>query len=108
MLLSILTLIGAALAVGAVVYLTVKLTVSLLKTYRKRKTSKILAAHVKDLVKSAPTFNLDDLDDDDIILAEYDMDKDELAQNVQVAHAKDVDQKVDSLLNENGGIVVFE
>ncbi len=108
MLLSILTLIGSALAIGAVVYLAVKLTTALLKTFRKRKTSKILTAHVKDLVDSAPKINLDDLDDDDVILAEYDMDKDELVQDIQIAHRKDVDQKVDSLLRENGGIVVFE
>ncbi len=57
---------------------------------------------------SAPKINLDDLDDDDVILAEYDMDKDELVQDIQIAHRKDVDQKVDSLLRENGGIVVFE
>lgn len=108
MLFSILTLIGSALAIGAVVYLAVKLTTAFLKTFRKRKTSKILAAHVKDFMPSATKINLDDLDDDDVILAEYDMDEDELVQDIQIAHGKDVDQKVDSLLRENGGIVVFE
>ena len=69
-LIPIIGLIGSALAIGAVVYLAVKLTVSFLKKYKQKKNSKIMAAQVKDLIKNAPTMSLDDLDDDDVVLAE--------------------------------------
>lgn len=103
---AIIGLVGAALLIGAIVYLAVKLTVSVLKAYRKKKTSKVLAAQVKDLVKTAPTMSLDDLDDDDIILAEYDLEEDELVQDISVA--KDIDSKVSDIVGTNGGIVVFD
>ena len=64
-LIPIIGLIGSALAIGAVVYLAVKLTVSFLKKYKQKKNSKIMAAQVKDLIKNAPTMSLDDLDDDE-------------------------------------------
>ena len=65
-----------------------------------------MAAQVKDLIKNAPTMSLDDLDDDNIVLAEYDEDEDELVQDISVS--KDNDEKVSSILKNNGGIVVFE
>ena len=70
MLLGIIAAAVGAIALGAFVYLMVKLTISFLKKYKKKKTSKIMAAQVKDLVKNAPTVSLDDLDEDDVILAE--------------------------------------
>lgn len=102
----ILGLVAAALIAGAIVYLGYKLTVATLKSYKMKKTSKIMAAQVKDLIKKAPTMKLDDLDDDDIILAEYDPEEDELVQDIAVAD--DVDVKVSSLVDSNDGIVVFE
>lgn len=102
-------IIGAivtALIVGAIVYLGAKLTISFLKQYRKKKNSKVLAAQVKDLIKNAPTMPLDDLEDDDVILAEYDEDEDELVQDISVAN--DVDGRVSNILNDNEGIVVFD
>ncbi len=101
-----LALIAGALAVGAVVYLTVKLTVSFLKKYKKRKTSRVMAAQVKDLVKNAPTMSLDELEDDDVIIAEYDEDEDELVQDISIS--KDTDDRVTNILKNNGGIVVFD
>lgn len=101
-----LALIAGALAVGAVVYLTVKLTVSFLKEYKKRKTSRVMAAQVKDLVKNAPTMSLDELEDDDVIIAEYDEDEDELVQDISIS--KDTDDRVTNILKNNGGIVVFD
>lgn len=98
-------IVGVA-AVGAIVYLSVKLTVSFLKKYKKKKTSKIMAAYVGDLVKNAPTMSLADLDDDDVVLAEYDEEKDELVQDISIS--KDNDEKVENILKNNGGIVVFE
>ena len=105
-LISIISLIGGALAIGAVVYLAVTLTISFLKKYKQKKNSKVLAAHVKDLIKNAPTMSLDDLDDDDIVLAEYDEDEDELVQDISISRKND--EKVCSILKNNGGIVVFE
>lgn len=99
-------LVAGALAVGAIVYLTVKLTVSFLKKYRRKKNSKIMAAEVKDLIKKAPTMKLSDLDDDDVILVEYDEDNDELVQDVSIAN--DVDDRISDILNSNSGIVVFD
>lgn len=102
----ILGLVAAALAVGAIVFLAVKLTVSFLKKYKLKKSSKVLAAMVKDLIKQAPSMKLDDLDSNDVILAEYDEDEDELVQNISVA--RDVDGRIGSILDKNNGIVVFD
>lgn len=103
---AILGLVAAALVAGAVIYLAVKLTVSFLKKYRKKKNSKVMAATVKDLIRNAPTMSLDDLDDDDVILAEYDEEEDELVQDISIAD--DVDDRVGRILDMNGGIVVFD
>ena len=97
--------IVGALVVGSVVYLGYKLTVPLLKKYRKKNTSKILAAFVKDLIKNAPKMNFEKLKDDDVILAEYDEEDDELVQDISVAN--DADESVKKILNQNEGIVVF-
>ena len=104
--LPVIGLIIGAFTVGALVYLTVKLTVSALKSFKKKKKSKVMAAHVKDLIKNAPTISLDDLDDDDVILAEYDIDNDEMVQDICIA--QDVDDRVSNILNSKGGIVVFD
>ncbi len=106
MLLGIIAAAVGAIALGAFVYLMVKLTISFLKKYKKKKTSKIMAAQVKDLVKNAPTVSLDDLDEDDVILAEYDEDADELVQDISVS--QDTDERVTDILEDNGGIVVFD
>ena len=104
--LAIIGLVVSAFALGAVIYLAVKLTVSVLKSYKKKKTSKIMAAQVKDLIKNAPSMSLDDLDDDDVVLAEYDPVEDELVQDITVA--QDVDSRVSGIVDGNGGIVVFD
>lgn len=106
MLLAIMGILGAALTMGAVVFLAIKLTTAVLKTYKKKTKSKLLAAHVKDLIKQAPTMSLNDLDGDDIVLAEYDSEKDELVQDITIA--RDIDSKVSNIIGNNGGIVVFE
>lgn len=102
----ILGLVGAALVAGAFVYLAVKLTVSVLKMFKTKKNSKVMAAAVKDLIRQAPTMKLDDLDEDDVILAEYDEDKDDLVDDIQIA--TDVDIRVSNILDMSGGIVVFD
>lgn len=109
--LTILALIGGALAVGAVVYLAVKLTISVIKNFRKRKNSKIVATDMKEIMKalakdsSVGHVSFDDLDDDDTVVAEYDEENDEIVQT-QVATEKD--DKVDSLLKRNNGVVIIE
>lgn len=104
--LAIIGLVAGALAIGAIIYLAVKLTISFLKSYKKKKTSKIMAAQVKDLIRNAPSMKLDDLDGDDIVLAEYDPVEDDLVQDISVA--RDVDSKVSNIVDGNGGIVVFD
>lgn len=97
----------AALELGTIVYLAVKLTISLLKKYKLKKNSKVVAGAIKDIIKNAPTMSLDDLpDEDDIIIAEYDEEKDELVQDISVS--KDTDERVRSLIENNGGVVVFD
>lgn len=104
-LLMIIGLIVSALVVGAVIYLTEKLTVSFLKKYKQKKDTVLLAMYVKDMVKNAKKMSLDDLDDDDVILAEYDEENNKLVQDISVS--KNTEEKVIHLLDDNEGIVVF-
>lgn len=97
----------AALAIGAFIYLMGKLTVSFLKKYRTKKYTKIFVASVGDIIKKAPIMNIDDLpNENDVIIVEYDEEADELVQDMRVSN--DIDEKVKNILNENGGIVIFE
>lgn len=105
MLVVIIGLIATALLAGAVIYLG-KLTIKTLKSFRQRATSKILAGKAKDLLKEAPTIKLDDLKEDDVIMAEYDEEADELVQDITIS--KDVDDRVNNILDDNDGIVIFE
>lgn len=45
-------------------------------------------------------------DEDDVIIAEYDEEKDELVQDLSVSN--DVDSKIKDILKNNEGIVIFE
>ena len=109
MLLTIVGIIIAALFAGLVVWLTIKITKSFFQKFRKKNTSKIVCGKVKDIAKNAPTVNLDDLpDDDDVIIAEFDEDEDELTQDIAIARNMDIDPSIEKILNDNGGIVVFE
>lgn len=108
--LAILGMIATAIAVGGLIYLAVKLTVSFIKNYRKRKQSKIVAADMKQLVKAAAKdpnvghVSFDDLEDGTVI-AEYDEYNDEI---VQTHMAEDVDDKVDNLIRRNNGVMIIE
>ena len=109
--LPILGIIAAALITGGIVYLAIKLTISFIKNYRKRSQSKIVAADMKQLMKAAakdPSIgrvSFDDLEDDDVIIAEYDEYNDEI---IQTNCAKDVDSRVNSLISRNNGVVIIE
>lgn len=108
--LAVLGMIATALAVGGIVYLVVKLTVNFIKTYRKRKNSKVVAADMKQLIKAAAKdpnvghVSFDDLDDDTVI-AEYDEEKDEI---VQTNVSDDVDDKVTNHIRRNNGVMIIE
>lgn len=102
----LIALVGSALLAGAVVYLTEKLTVLFLKKYKKKKETKVMAAFAHDLIKDAPTMSLDDLEDEDVVLAEYDEDEDELVQDISIS--KDNEERISDIIKNNGGIVVFE
>lgn len=108
---AVLGMILAALAIGGIVYLAVKLTVNFIKNYRKRKQSKVVAAEMKQLMKEVAKdpnvghVSFDDLNEDDTVIAEYDEENDEI---VQTNLANDVDSKVDSLLSRNNGVVIIE
>lgn len=107
MLLGIVSLVIAAIVAGTLLYFAGKLTITALKKYKSKKNSKILAGFVKDIIKDAPTMHMDDLpDDEDIIIAEYDEEEDELVQDIQIS--EDNDDKISSILKQNGGIVVFD
>lgn len=109
----ILGAILGAIALGAMVYIAVKVTISFIKNYRKRKNSKIVAVDMKRLIKeqaknpSVGRISFDDLEDmeDDIVLAEYDEEDDDI---VQINNADDYDDKVDTLLRRNRGVVIIE
>ena len=97
----------AAIAAGILIYLAIRLTISFLKKYRQYQTSKVFVATVKDLIDKAPTVSLDDLpDEDSVIIAEYDEESDELIQDPSICD--DIDDKVESILSNNGGIVIFD
>lgn len=108
--LAVLGMIATALAVGGIVYLVVKLTVNFIKTYRKRKNSKVVAADMKQLIKAAAKdpnvghVSFDDLDDDTVI-AEYDEENDEI---VQTNVSNDVDDRVTNLIRRNNGVMIIE
>lgn len=100
----IIGLICAAIVAGTFILIT-KLTVSFLKSYRKKKTSKVLAAKLKELVKTAPEMKLDDLEEDNVVVAEYDEEEDKLVQEINIA--QDVDSRVKDVIEQNNGVVVL-
>ena len=102
----IIGLIISAIIAGTVVFLGFKLTTAVLKAYRKKRDAKIITAYLKAVCKDAPRKKFDDLDDDDVILAEYDEDNGELVQEINIA--EDVDDKMKRILDDNDGMVVFE
>ncbi len=112
-LLGLLGLIAGALIIGGIVYLAVKLTIHVIKTYRKRKHSKVVMADMNKVLKEmaknpqAGRISMNDLDEleDDTLMAEYDEDRDEI---VQYHLANDVDTKVNHLINKNDGMVIIE
>ena len=106
-------LIGLAIA-GLIAYLAVKLTVKFLKTYRKKKQSKIVLANMGSLIQNIPdkekrTFSLDDLEEleDETVVVEYDEDADEVVQ-ADFVGSKGIDDKLEDALEINDGVLIIQ
>ena len=108
--LAILGLIAGAIAIGGLVYLIASITVKWLKSWKTRKQNKIVAAEAKDLMKAIAKdpniahINLDSLDDDDVVIAEYDPDSDEITQTGYADSAGELE----NVLESNNGIVILD
>lgn len=96
------------------VVLLAALGVSVLKKLKTKKQSKLVAAQVKDLIRSAPTMKLSDfeekgIDQDDVIVVEYDVEKDEIVGNkLNDVKKENVEKKISDVINQSGGVLVFE
>lgn len=108
--LGILGLIAGAIAVAGIVYAVAKITIKWLKTWKTKKQNKIVAVEAEEMLKaiakdpSIAHANLDELGDDDVILAEYDADDDSI-EKVEIG---DEAGEIDGFLNRNNGIMVFD
>ena len=110
------SLVGAlltALVIGGLVYLGVVLTVAVLKTYRKRKASKILVANASEMIRQMSSseknkFSMSDLEamSGSQVVAEYDDRTDEVVQ-IQLCD-KGVDGNIKNAINQCGGYIVVE
>ncbi len=101
------------LIAGAIIYMAVRLTIDVIKRFRKRRNSKVVLADMKDIMKEAAKnpnvshASFEDLDkiEGQTVIAEYDESTDEI---VQCEIAKEQDSKVDSFIRSNNGIVILE
>ena len=108
----LLALLGV-LVTGAIIYMAVKLTINIIKNFRKRRNTKVVMADMKEIMREAaknPNVSrakFDDLDkiDGQTVVAEYDEYNDEV---VQCEIAREQDDKIDGFLRSNNGLVVLE
>ncbi|MCD7810946.1 MAG: hypothetical protein LUG91_03685 [Ruminococcus sp.] len=108
----------AAAIIAGIAYLAYRVTTSFLKKYRKKKDSQLVMASVGALIGSATKkqknrMTLAELDaleehEDDVVLAEYDEDEDELVQQDFVDPEKWMDDNVETALDQNDGVLVIE
>ncbi|MGN0606601.1 MAG: hypothetical protein ACI4JM_08775 [Oscillospiraceae bacterium] len=103
------------LAIAGLAYLAYRVTVSLLKKYKKKKQSKIVMANMGDLIKNIPdkekrTMSFDDLEniEDETIIAEYDEDADEVVQADFVNQEKGMDRNIEIALSRNDGMFIID
>lgn len=113
--------LGAALAsallvvaVAGLAYLAYRLTVKVLRSYRKKKQTKLLMANMGALIKEVPnrekrTISFDDLEEveDETIVAEYDEDSGDVIQANFVGD-KGMDNNIENALNRNHGVMFIE
>lgn len=103
-----------SLAIAGLVYLSEKVTVSSLKKYLRNKKNKLIMARMGSLIKSIPdkekgTFSFDDLDNikDEIIMAEYGEESDEIIQANFVGE-QGLDENINTALEQNDGVILIE
>ena len=100
-----------ALTTGAAVGIIVRLTVSLIKQFRKRRHTQVIAAQMSTIAREAAKnprvkhVSFDDLDKYDSAVLEYDPYSDEV---VQTTLCEDVDDVVRRHQQQGGGIVIYE
>lgn len=111
--LGVLGLLVGAIAIAGLAYLVGRITIKWLKQWKTRKQNKVVAVEAQSLIKEiakSPDIahvsldDLEDLDDDDVILAEYDPDDDEIISTGYADEAGDIDR----VLNSNNGIVILD
>ena len=113
--------LGAALAsallvvaVAGLAYLAYRLTVKVLRSYRRKKQTKLIMANMGALIKEVPnrekrTISFDDLEEveDETIVAEYDEDSGEVIQANFVGD-KGMDNNIENALNRTHGVMFIE
>lgn len=114
----VLAAILAAAAIGAIVYLAVKITANFFRKYKQKKSSEIVMGKIPSLIKNIPdkekrTFTPDQLEalekmEDETIVAEYDENTDELVQANWANHDLKWDSGIDRALRQNDGIILVK
>ena len=113
--------LGAALAsallvvaVAGLAYLAYRLTVKVLRSYRRKKQTKLVMANLGALIKKVPnrekrTLSFDDLEEmeDETIVAEYDEDSGEVI-HANFVGDKGMDNNIENALNRNHGVMFIE
>ncbi|MFR5762817.1 MAG: hypothetical protein ACLUFB_00195 [Ruminococcus sp.] len=113
--------LGAALvsallvvAVAGLAYLAYRLTVKVLRSYRRKKQTKLVMANMGALIKKVPnrekrTLSFDDLEEmeDETIVAEYDEDSGEVI-HANFVGDKGMDNNIENALNRNHGVMFIE
>lgn len=102
------------IAIAGLIALAVKLTIKFLKSYRKKKQSKMLLANMGSLIQNIPnkdkrTFSLDELEnlEEETIIAEYDESTDEVVQ-ANFIGSKGMDDKLENALEINDGVLIIQ
>lgn len=120
---TILAAIAAGVMIAAVVYIAY-LTIKKLKQFirerieRKKKskvafgeTRKIVDKHAKEILANAPSMTMDELEqyceDTPYFVIDYDPNTDEISDYTSIK-TDGVDERVDELMYDNDGVVLFE
>lgn len=105
-----------AAAVITIGYLTVKKLKELIAKRKKSKvafgeTRKIVEAHAREILDSAPSMTMDDLErtcvETPYFIVDYDPTTDEVSDYTTIK-TESTEEKIDNVLRKNEGIVLFE
>ena len=101
-----------ALAVGALIYLGVRLTASIIRNFRIRKNTKLLVADMQEFVMNMPdkekhSISFEDLENykEKEFITEFDPFTNEIVQT-KICD-KGMDSHVRSLVNNHGGYIII-